>query len=103
MGFTPRHVQALSCFRNRYEMHLISHQTISPDLYRGAFTLLRQKFNICPKVITAEECQLPPIPPLPNMMRNSGHNYPCDSWPAIAYTKLKGSSQVKLKNIQENI
>jgi len=56
-------------------MHMIWHQAIRPNLYLPSGTPFRHQVQVCSIISFAKKCLLPPVAPLRNVVRYTGHHY----------------------------
>jgi hypothetical protein len=79
VSFTYRPSETILGFRNRHQMHMVGHQTVSPDLDGTAGTPLSYQIQIGPIIIVAEKGLLAAVAPLRHMMGPSGGHDSCYS------------------------
>jgi hypothetical protein len=77
MRFSDGFAHTILCSWNGYEMCVIGHQTIGPDINITTTAPFRHQIYVLSVVIITKKCFLPAIPALRYMMWESWNYYPC--------------------------
>jgi hypothetical protein len=70
--FADRPPQSLGRMRNRNQVHVIGHETVSPDLNLLGLAELGHQLQVGCVILVAKERLLPAVTPLRDMMRQTG-------------------------------
>jgi hypothetical protein len=79
MGLAYGATQTIFCFGYRYEMNMVSHQAVCPDLYFTPVTPLGHQGEIFSVIGSGKKGIHTPIAALGNVMGYSGNNYSCNT------------------------
>ena len=78
MGLTDRKTKPVLIRGNSNQVNVIGHQAVSPNVHCVRFAPIGHQFNIGLIIAIIEECLLPTVTPLGDVMGIARYYYSCD-------------------------